>query len=55
MLLICVDSVEVVLSTRPVARTPIRKAASAINDFLKGSKQGVDRFNILALAGLNAV
>lgn len=55
MLLICVDSVGVVLSTRPVARTPIRKAASAINDCLEGSTQGVDRFSIFTLTGLNAV
>lgn len=34
MLLIRVHSVGVVLSIRLVARTPTRKAASAINDFL---------------------
>lgn len=55
MLLIRVDSVEVVLSTRPVARTPPRKAASAINDFLERSKQVVDRFRIFAFPGLDAV
>lgn len=55
MLLTRVHSVGAVLSTRPVARTPRRKAASAINDFLERSKQGVDRFSILAFSGLNAV
>lgn len=37
MLPIHVRSVVVVLSTRLVARTPRRKAASAINDHLSGS------------------
>lgn len=37
ILLICVDSVEVVPSTRPVARIPKRKGASVTNDF--GRKQ----------------
>lgn len=55
MLLIRVHSVGVVLSTRLVARTPTRKAASAINDFLERSKQGVGRFSIFAFARLNAV
>jgi hypothetical protein len=43
MLLIRVHFVGVVPSTRLVARTPTRKAASAINDCLEGSKQGVGR------------
>lgn len=55
MLLIRVHSVGVVLSIRLVARTPTRKAVSAINDFLERSKQRVDRFSILAFAGLDSV
>ena len=55
MLLIHVHSVGVVLSIRLVARTPTRKAASAINDFSESSEQGVGRFSIFPLARLNAV
>lgn len=44
MPLIHVLSVGAVLSTRPVARTPRRKAASATNDLLSRGNQSEFRF-----------
>lgn len=49
ILLICVDSVEAVLSTRPVARTPKRKGVSVTNNFWTKSDK------IYAFAKVNAV